>query len=195
MFLWATAVSLTLLLLVLLAMIWIRKVQFDTIQRNFLDLEAELGGRVLRAGFAVRPSFSGEFNGQKIHISITSEGRHNERKYYIAVTMQAKPRISFAIKSTSWLEKREIPPDQDDKIVSLQKGQYLLETTTRANLKKLKIPQVESIISGIHPFAYILIGPSGMLLERTSINLVEDTKIDPMRKLIETMYLLKKLIE
>ena len=67
------ALLLVLLLFVLGALIWLRKIQFDAVHRNFLDLVDHYGGRVIRDGFAIRPKFSGFVNDRRISISISSE--------------------------------------------------------------------------------------------------------------------------
>jgi hypothetical protein len=195
MILWTIALSLTVIFLLLLALLGLRKVQFDAIHHNFLDLEDEFRGRVIRGGFAVRPSFAGKFKGQEIHVAISTEKAEGERRYYIGVTMEAEPKINFFIKSTDWLGKKEIPEDQKDRTQAILNGQYWVEAKESGDFEKLNLADFEKIIAAIHPFAYILIGNSRVLLERISLRIVEDTKIESLRPLLEGMYRLNKVLE
>lgn len=195
MILWTIALSLTIIFLFLLALLGLRKVQFDAIHHNFLDLEDEFGGRVIRDGFAVRPRFAGKFKDQEIHVAISTEKAEGERRYYIGVTMEARPKINFFIKSTDWLGKKEIPEEQKNRTRSILNGLYWLEAKDAKDFKKLNLPDFEKIISAIHPVAYVLIGNSRILLERISLRIVEDTKIEVLRPLLEGMYLLNKALQ
>lgn len=194
-FLWTAAWVVTIIFLVLLFLIWLRKINFDAIHHNFLDLEDAFEGKVIRNGFAVRPRFSGKFKGQDFSVSISTERDRNGRRYYIAVSMQAKARFNLTIMSNDWLARRSDEADTGRHIRSLQNGRYVLETSDSAQLKKINIGRMEKIIPEMDPFAYVLVANNGMILERTSTNIVSDTKLEIMRPLLEGLYALKKLVE
>ncbi len=189
------AIIVTLVFLVLLGLMWLRKLQFDAVHRNFLLLAEKIRGKVIRHGFAERPRFSGNFKGQDISISFTTEGGKGERKYYLTLTMQAKSKINFTILSSGWLEKREFTPEEERRMISLDDGAYLLETSKQGQTKKLSPEKIEEVIHSIHPFAYILMAKSGMILERASTNIATDTHPDQILPLLEGMYALKRLVE
>jgi hypothetical protein len=193
--LWTVALGLTIIFLFLLALVGLRKFQFDAIHHNFLDLEDKYGGRVIRAGFAVRPSYAGKFKGQEVNVAISTEKTEGERRYYIGVTMETKAKINFFIKSTAWMGKTEIPEDQKERTLCILNKQYWLEAKDARDLRTLDLPDFEKIVSAIHPFAYILVGNSRMLLERISYQIVNDTQLEIMRTLFEGMYRLKKTLE
>lgn len=193
--LWTIALGLTIIFLLLLALVGLRKFQFDAIHQNFLDLEDQYGGRVIRAGFAVRPSYAGKFKGQEVNVAISTEKAEGERRYYIGVTMETNAKTNFFIKSTAWMGKTEIPEDQKERTLPILNGQYWLEAKDANDLEALDLPDFEKIVSGIHPFAYILVGNSRMLLERISYQIVNDTKLDIINSLLEGMYRLKKTLE
>lgn len=195
MVLWTIAIIMTIIFLAMLLLTLVRKAQFDAIHHNFLDLEDEFGGEVVRNGFAVRPKYAGEFKGQGVSVSITSEKVESDRKYYIAVTMQAEADKTFSLMSTKWLGKKELPPEQNRETIPLKDGDYLLEASDPSNLYTFDTSLIENILSEMPAFAYVLMGKTRMLLETTTMNVVEDTKLDAMRPLFEGMYRLKMLGE
>lgn len=193
--LWAIALAMTAIFLVLLMLLFLRKAQFDAIHQNFLDLEDAYGGQVIRGGFAVRPRYAGRFKGQDIVVSISTEKTEGERRYYIAVSMEAASRLNFFIKSTDWLGKKEVAEDQKERTLSILNGQYLLEAKSSADLKKVDLAIFEKLVANLPPFAYILIGNSRMLLERISQRILDDTKLEAMQPVFEGMYQLKAALE
>jgi hypothetical protein len=195
MMLWSIAIVLTIIFLLLLFLTLMRKIQFDAIHHNFLDLEDEFGGQVERHGFAVRPRYAGAFKGQNIAVSITTEKMKKERKYYIAVTMQTRSRKLFTIMSTDWLGRKELPPEQKRETLPIQNGKYLLEASDPEQLRSFDLSLIENILSQMPPFAYVLMGKTRMLLESTSVNIVNDTKLEAMRPLFEGMYRLKRMVD
>ncbi len=192
MVLWTIAIILSLIFLALLMLVWLRKVQFDAIHHNFLSLEDEFGGRVVRAGFAIRPRFAGTYKGEDFSVSITSEKNGKERKYYIAIAMKSDSQFSFTIMSKEWLGNRELSPERQRDSLLIKDNQYLLEMAQSRNLGQLNISRIESIVAMMHPFAYVLIGKSRMLLERASLNIIQDTSLASMKPLLEGMYQLKQ---
>lgn len=195
MILWTIAIILTLVFLLMLALMGLRKVQFDAIHRNFLDFEDKYGGRVIRKGFAERPSYAGKFEGQEIQVTISTEKSAGERRYYITVTLEAQPTTNLFIKSTQWMGRSEIPDEQKERTRSVMNGQYWLEVKEARDFKRLNLPDFEKIISAIHPFAYVLIGNSRILLERISQRIVDDTKLEAILPLFEGLHALKKVLE
>jgi len=195
MILWIIVLVLTVVFLALMILVWFRKLQFDAVHRNFLDLEDKFGGKVMRAGFAVRPRYTGEFKGQRVTVSITYENTKDGRKYYIAATMQCASKVNFTVMSTEWLERREIPDDKKRSMRYILGERFLIETPAAKLMKKLNIPSIEKAVQKIAPFAYILIAKSGIVLERISTNIVEDTQLNKIEGLFEGMYLLKTVVE
>lgn len=175
-------------------LVWLRKVQFDAVHRNFLDLEDHFGGKVIRAGFAVRPQYTGHYKKNKITISVSSEGNKGGRRYYIAVTMQSHSPVHFTILSRHWLEDRHAQSRKQN-VVQLMDGQYLLEVPQVGLLKKINVSALNRIVQQMHPFAYVLIAKTGIILERLSTNLIKDTEFPALKELIQGMYQLKLAVE
>ncbi len=192
MILWTIALTLSLIFLFLLVLMVLRKTQFDAIHQNFLDLEDEFGGKVIRHGFATRPRYLGEYRGRQTTVSITTEKTEKgQRLYYLAITMNASSAVNFTIMSTEWLERSEATPNQEASTIALLEGQYLLQTPQPAQLKKLNPKQIEADIRALHPFAYILMAGNDLMLERISQHIVNDTKAEPIKALFEGLYQLQ----
>jgi len=195
MVLYTIAVIILIMILAVLTLVWLRKVQFDAVHRNFLDLVDHFGGRVVRGGFAIRPRYSGNFKNQQVSISISSESWQKQRRFYIAVTMQSRAKINFSIISRDWLESREAETRKKSHAVDLMDGRYLLEVSNPGQLKKLNIASLNKIVERLHPFAYVLIAKTGIILERISTNLIKDTEFPTLNKLLENVYRLKAIVE
>ena len=188
------AVIMSVVFVVLLVLIWLRKLQFDIVHRNFLEFEDQFGGRVIRGGFAVRPRFSGVYEGRKLTISITFEGGGKHRKYYLAITLQANSPINFTIMSTDWLKRRE-DSSQGRQGVKIAQGKYLLEVTESQDVNELDLAELERVVEQLHPFAYILISRTGIILERLSPDIVQDTKFEVLNKMVAALNELRRIVE
>ena len=104
-------------------------------------------------------------------------------------------KLIFSSNPPSGFDEKEIPEDQKDRTKPILNGEYWVEAKDSGDFKKLNLPDFEKIIAAIHPFAYILIGNSRVLMERISQRIVEDTKIEALRPLLEGMYQLNKALE
>jgi hypothetical protein len=179
---------------VLFGLIWIRKIQFDAIHQNFLDLEDHYGGKVYRGGFAVRPKYIGLYEEIKLSISISSEKKseRQSRRFYISIYLEAPSLINFTVMSTSWLnlEKNDM---SNRHVKNIFKNNYLIEVSEKRILSRLDLKKIEELVQQMHPFAYVLISKKGLILERISTNLVEDTKFEKLDSLVKRLNNLGKI--
>lgn len=195
MVLWILLIVLAGILLILLAMIFLRKLHFDHIHRNLLDLEDKYGGKVIRGGFAVRPKYSGDYKGRKVSVTITYSKEKDGRKYYVELTMQAKSRLQFSILGPNLLEEKDITPERKNKIVKLNEDDYLVEVTNPNHIKLLNLKQISSIVTNMYPFVFILITKTGLMFEKVSNDLIKDTDIRQLGSLFKNMYELREVLE
>ena len=183
------------LLVLLLSLVWLRKVQFDAVHRNFLDLIDNFGGKVARSGFAIRPRYSGKFKELPLAISISSEKKSKDRSrlYYIAVYLKSVSKYNFTIMSVDWLDGRDHSKAGKSFVRKIFDKQYVVEVTDKQLLKKLNFSGIEKVVGKIDPFAYVLVSRRGIILERVSVNLIQDTEFKNLRKLVEGIYQLSNL--
>lgn len=195
MILWIIVIGLAVILTALATMILLRKIHFDTIHRNLLDLEDKYGGKVIRGGFAIRPKYSGDYKGKKVSVTITYSKEKDGRKYYIELTMQANSKLQFSILGPNLMEGQEISPERKEKIIILGKDNYLLEVTDPSHIKSLNIRKISNIVTRMYPFVFILITKTGLMLERVSNDLINDTDIRQLGNLFNCMYELREALE
>jgi hypothetical protein len=192
---WVIIISFAAIFILIAVMIFLRKIHFDTIHRNLLDLEDKFGGKVIRGGFAVRPKYSGDYKGEKISVTIAYSKENGNRRYYLELTMQAKSKLQFSILGPNLMEGQEISPERKNKIVKLSKGNYLLEVTDPAHIKLLNINKITEIVTKMYPFVFILITKTGLMLEKVSADLIKDTDIRHLGGLFKNMYALREALE
>jgi hypothetical protein len=180
---------------VLILLIWLRKVQFDAVHRNFLDLVDNFGGKVHRGGFAIRPRYSGNFKEFPVSISISSEKKekNQNRLFYISIYYKAEGNHNFTVLSNDWLTERDPAEKSKRPFRLILKEKYRLEVAKDDILKKIDITSLEKIIETIDPIAYALVSQKGIILERISTNLIKDTEFDRLNTLLEGLCRLKNL--
>jgi len=182
-------ISLAIITVAIFILIWLRKMQYDAIHRNFLDLIDRFGGKVVRGGFAIRPKYMGTVEGHQVSVSISSERKHKDqsRKFYISIYSQARSLVNFTILSNEWLNMDGGETLKGRFIKLIADKSYLLEVTEKKTFNKLNFAKIEETIRGMHPFAYALISKNGLILERLSENLVRDTEYEHLKPLMEGM--------
>jgi len=186
---------LVLILLGFWILVWVRKLQFDVIHRNLLELEDAYGGTVKRGGLASRPRYSGEYKGNKVSVSFSYESKKESKHYYLAVTMQCRSPVQFTVLSRDWLAEQADAHEEGKKTKAIANGKYLIEVTKAHLLKKIPVKKVEQIIRQLDPFAYILIARTGIIMERISEHLVRDTQFAVLSETFEQLYQLQQVLE
>ncbi len=183
------------LVLVFFVLIWLRKLQYDAVHQNFLDLVDEFGGEVLRGGFAVRPRYRGTYCGRAVSISIYSEKKDGRRTYYISLLMKLKAPATFTILSRTWIGQQPVKNKEQRFLKELAGGAYLLEVSEKESFKRLHVEGLEQLVGQLEPFAYILVAKSRLILERVSSKLIDDTRIEVLKALLEAMHRFCTVVE
>ncbi len=185
------------IILAIFILVWLRKLQFDQVHRNFLDLVDHFGGKVVRGGFAVRPRYGGIYKDFKLAISISSEqkSKEHERRFYISVFLQSPAGINYTILSKKWMEWREDDSKHKRITQEVPHTDYLVEVADENILQRLDFKMIEKIVKGIDPFAYALVSRRGVILERLSGDLIKDTEFAKLNPLIEGVYELTAISE
>ncbi len=176
-------------------LIWVRKLQFDVIHRNLLELEDAFGGKVSRGGLASRPRYSGTYKGNKVSVSFSYESKQKSKQYYLAVTMQCRSPVQFTVLSRNWLAEQADAHQEGKTIKAVAGGDYLVEVSKSHLMKKIPFKKIDPIIRKLDPFAYILVAKTGMIMERVSDHLVKDTQFAVIRDIFEHLYQLQQVLE
>jgi len=183
-------IILSLILLIVGGLIWLRKAQYDAIHRNFLDLVDQYGGRVVRTGFAIRPKYTGRFKENNVSLSFSTEkkNKNETRRYYLSVFLQASNEINFSILSKEWLGDEDKMDLSNRMVKKIFSNKYLIEVSEKNLLNKLDTEYIEKTVERMHPFAYTLVSKKGILLERLSQNLIADTEFESISQLLEVLH-------
>jgi hypothetical protein len=177
-----------LLLLFFAVLVWLRKVQYDGIHRNFLNLVDHYGGRIVRPGFASRPKYSGKFNDFPLTVSFSTEKKSESRsrQFYVSIFLQSPGKIN-------WLSESQLQAMSGRFVHWLSNKAYLIEVTDKKLLRKIDVSRIEKILEKLHPFAYVLVSKRGLILEKLSHNLLQDTEEEHLLPLFDGMYTLSNL--
>ena len=195
MILWIIAIALTIIFVFLLLLVFLRKLQYDSIHQNLLDLEDAYGGKVMRGGFAVRPRYSGLYKGKRISVSITTSKDKRGRIYHIEVTMQASSKFQFSVMNAQLIKDQNIQPDRKERMKSISSDKYVFEVIEKDHLSHLNLKRLGDIILQMDPFEFILISKNQLMLERVSHDFRKDTDIRYLGNLIKSMYEFRDALE
>lgn len=188
-------IGIFLILTALAILIWLRKVQYDGIHRNFLSLVDRFGGKIVRFGFASRPKYTGTFHDFPITVSFSTEKKSDShsRQFYISIFFRSPGKMNFTIMAKNWLSEAQLKAVSLRFIQWVANKEYLIEVTEKKLLNRLDLPHIEEAIKILHPFAYILVSRKGLILEKLSQNLLQDTEEKYLVPLFEGLYHLTKL--
>jgi hypothetical protein len=181
---------------ILLILIYLRKLHWDIIHHNLYDLIDEIGGKVIRHGFATRPFYHGIYQGYKLTINFSAEKTKKGRRNYVDISINKKVGKSITIASVKWLEENKADllknfiPFHDQDI-----NQYGISITDKQNIYIKKIEnKIKHHIKSMDNFNFIFLGASGVLLEMVCDNLAYTTKHPRLKENIDSLLRLVKVI-
>ncbi len=163
-------------------MVWIRKTMWDAVHRNLLDLEDRIEGRVQRRGFAGRPFFHGRFRDTEVTVNFSSEKTADKRRTYIDISYSAASPVSFSVSEKSWLTEQQAGPLEDFLEVQTESGQtMILRPASAKGVKMLSEKEAfRNILNAQPDMAYIFAGPSGLLYEYITEEVIKSTEPDQL---------------
>ena len=184
--------GLFLLVVFFLLINYLRKLHWDAIHNNLLDLVDEYGGNVYRRGFLARPVFHGIYKKSEVTINFSQERINSKRKNYINISIDKKNKKSVTIVSLDWIKAQNESTD-DMEIISINNS---LDYGIRGkNIKIIKRNELKSHLQKLVPFNYLFLGQTGLIFEKESINLGVDTKLDVLKSCIESVYNLSNILK
>jgi hypothetical protein len=184
--------GLILLVLFFLIIYYLRKLHWDVIHSNLLDLVDEFEGNVHRKGFLSRPVFHGNYKNCEITINFSQERIKSARKNYINISINKKLNKSITIASLDWIKSQNESTDGLETILMNDSNQYGIRINKiKETLKNDLKHQLEKIV----PFNYLFIGQTGLIYEKESKNLGTDTKSDLLKSDITHIFNLSNLFE
>jgi hypothetical protein len=167
-----------LVLIILIALNILRKWYWDAIQLNLLDLVDDIGGQVIRRGFFSRPIYHGSYLHIDLTINFSSEKLKKGRSNLIDISLATSLTNSFTIASFQWLQELEEKSIADYTPLYIN-GQPLYGIRiTDLRPWKVKLDESNFInrVEKLHPFRFIFVGQQGILFEKETKNLPQNTR-------------------
>jgi hypothetical protein len=179
-----------------LILIYLRKLHWDIIHHNLFDLSDEIGGKIVRHGFASRPFYYGIYQGYKLTVNFSSEKTKRGRKNYLDISINRKIDKSITIASVKWLKEnnadllKNFIPFRDQEI-----NKYGISICGKQSLCPEKLEQnMKEYIKNMDNFNFIFLGGSGVLLEIVCDNLAYASKHPRLKLNIDTLLSLVKVL-
>ena len=106
---------------------YVRKMQWDRIHINLLELADEIAGEIYRRNFLARPVFHGKYNGHELTINFSSERVGKTRSHYMDIALNKKIKSSFTISSKKWLsQQQDVPLNEYNDLVAGIADHYVI---------------------------------------------------------------------
>jgi hypothetical protein len=157
---------------------FLRKLQWDAIHKNLLDLADQIGGEVVRRNVLGRPIYHGKYRDQDITINFSTEKANKKRLNFIDISIGRNFKNSFTISALDWLEKRENSALEEFSAIDIKgRKRYGLRSTDNKNIiKKNMQARFNELLEQLDPFYFIFVGKSGLLFEKDGGNLALSTR-------------------
>jgi len=166
---------------------YLRKLHWDTIHHNLLDLEDDIGGNIIRKGFLARPVFVGKYHNCEVTINFSQEKQKKGRTNFINISLNKNVKKSITLLSLEWLKSQNEKTD-DLQIISLEnsvqygiRSKQVIKGETKQNV-------ITEHIEILHPFNYLFIGETGIIFEKSSLNIAKDTELENLKIILESIF-------
>ncbi|MBD3223306.1 MAG: hypothetical protein GF313_01145 [Caldithrix sp.] len=178
-------------------MVYIRKTMWDAVHRNLLDLEDQFNGKVFRRGFASRPYFHGKIDGIDTTINFSSEKTDGKRITYVDISYARPSSVSFTLTNLNWLRKQHSDGLEDSEQLQNGSGErFLIRPSSNPQVKKLiNSPLIIDIMDNFTNLAYIFVGPSGIISEFITEEVIKSTEFDELQKRIQMLEQLGEAVQ
>ena len=171
---------------------YLRKLHWDAIHLNLLNLADQIKGEIYRRNFMARPVFHGKYKGYELTINFSSERSKSGRNNYIDISINKKVMKPFTISSFEWLKERNDSSLDEYKEMKIS-GE--MKYGIRKGSPKLFSEDIIQSIQKLHPFNFIFAGGTGVLMEIQCKNTAITTKHPYLKERIELLYSFLKAIE
>jgi hypothetical protein len=178
-----------LIIAILVIINYLRKLHWDVIHHNLLDLVDDIGGKVIRQGMLGRPIYHGQYKKLDITINFSTEKINKNRRNLIDISIGTPIEQSFTISSFNWLEEREESALSEFSQIELQtKNKYGIRNISVENLvKKNSIKKFYQNLEKLNPFLFLYAGKNGIIYEKEGGNLAISTKHPAMKDEITSL--------
>jgi len=184
---------LLIILLTLLALfallLYFRKMHWDVVHNNLLELSDDIGGEVYRRNFSSRPIFHGTFGDKELTINFSSARNALKRQYYVDVSWGKIFPNSFTVSSKELLQTDEWDISGEyEELNSEDLHHYLLMKSGNSPVyAQDKKDQFLNALRKLRPFNYLLAGNTGVLFEAGSENIAMATQYPKLKQILQAL--------
>ena len=183
--------ALGIVLLIWLALIYLRKTMWDAVHRNLLDMEDKYGGKVIRNGFASRPVYKGKVHQSDITINFSTEKGKNGRNTYLDISIDARSPVSITIAESAWLKNQQQENPPSETVMETNGIRYHIMPGKNRKLERIIArPEFVSALGRFHDLAYFFVGKTGVICEFRVSNLQKETHIDVLDGHLQNIFIL-----
>jgi len=186
-----------LLLLAWTALIFLRKSMWDVVHRNLLDLEDNYSGKIIRNGFAARPVFHGQIEGNELTINFSTAKSSSGRKTYIDISLTVSLNFSLTITEKNWQQEQDNNAPENAIELSAKNGKsFFVMPADNKKIKALNSKEdLKQILGSFENLAYFFIGQSGTICEFWSDKIDRDTQFEIMQSQLEQIQKLLTILK
>ncbi len=169
---------------------YLRKLHWDVIHNNLLDLVDDIGGKVIRQGMLGRPIYHGRYEELDITINFSTEKGEKGRKNLIDISIGIPLKQAFTISAYNWLKEREESATEEFTDIDLGGSkEYGMRNTSGKDIVKNNMQKkFHDILKRLDPFNFLFVGRNGLLYETEGGNLAVSTKHPAIKSDIMAIY-------
>ena len=175
--------------------VFLRKLHWDAVQSNLLQLQEAIGGKVIRKGFLTRPLYHGSYNNMALTINFSTEKFKKSRRNYLDITIDKKFKNPLTISSLDWLRERGESVAEYEPIKISDTNYGLRREKNIRVIKKNQKTEFHEYIKKLHPINFIYFSKNGMLFERECQNITHETEYVKLKDTITQLYNLLEVVE
>jgi hypothetical protein len=143
----------------------LRKIQFDNVHNNLLEIQEQYDGEVIRRGFAALPVFHGKFHNGVLVINFsTLRGDKGGREGYATFSWDIQLPFPITVFSKAWLEMHPTDDNPDTRNIFIEK---LRISSPNENVLALaeKQPGLFAPLQTLDHFVYFFASNRGVMFE------------------------------
>ncbi|MCB9059451.1 MAG: hypothetical protein H6627_12845 [Calditrichae bacterium] len=197
MLLLTSAGIVTILFLIWIVLIYMRKSLWDVVHRNLIDLEDHYKGKIIRNGFAARPVFHGKINEHDLTINFSTARSKEGRKTYIDFTLTISSPLSITIAERDWLKEQDSENPNMDSVLFINDdlAYVLLPANNRKVEKIIAKDEFRRVLKKFNNLAYFFVGRSGTICEFWTDKLDKDTEFKVMNERLNQIRMMLGVLE
>jgi hypothetical protein len=175
----------------------LRKLHWDAIQINLLELADTIGGSVIRKGILARPIYHGRYQDKDLTINFSTDRTGGKRNNFIDISIGMNLKNVYTISSLEWIRESSAGSIGDFVPLELTTDvEYGIRQSKGEKLAgKAESAKIKNYIRELDPFRFLHVSQNGILFEKEGENLGISTKHPKLKQQIDTLFGLIQTVE